>query len=94
MELKKKVWVGEKDHIIMHTLVIFRYEHVASHMALVVKNPPANAGEVRDMGSFPGSGRSPGAGILEKDKPLQYSSLENPMDREAWHARLSMHTCM
>ena len=46
----------------------------------VVKNPPANAG---DMGSIPGSGRSPEEG---NGDPLQYSCLGNPMDRRAWHA--------
>ena len=46
----------------------------------VVENPPANAG---DTGSIPESGRSPGEG---HDNPLQYSCLENPMDREAWWA--------
>ena len=50
---------------------------------LVVKNPPASAGGMRDMGLIPGSGRSPGRG---HDNPLQYSCLENPMDREAWQA--------
>ena len=52
-------------------------------MALVVKNPPANAGDIRDMGSVPGSERSPGEG---KGNPLQYSCLQNPMDRGAWWA--------
>ena len=52
-------------------------------MALVVKNPPANAGDTRDPGSVPGSGRSPGEG---HGNPLQYSCLENPMDRRAWGA--------
>ena len=47
------------------------------------KNPPAYAVYVRDMGSIPGSGRSPGE---EHGNPLQYSWLENPMDREAWWA--------
>ena len=47
-----------------------------SQMALVVKNPPANTGEVRDAGSVPGLGRSPGEG---HGNPLQYSCLENPM---------------
>ena len=47
----------------------------ASQVALVVKNPPANAGDIRDAGSIPGSGRSPGGG---HDNPLQYSGLENP----------------
>ena len=52
----------------------------ASQGALVVKNPPANAGDVRDVGLTPGSGRSPAGG---DDNPLQYLCLENPMDREA-----------
>ena len=52
----------------------------------MVKNMPANAGDVRDIGSIPGSGRSPGGG---HDNPLQYSCLENPMDREAW--RVTVH---
>ena len=47
---------------------------------LVVKNPPADAGDKRDMGSIPGSGRSPGGG---RDNPPQYSCLENPMARGA-----------
>ena len=47
---------------------------------LMVKDPPANAG---DVGWIPGSGRSPGEG---NDNPLQYSCLENPMDRGAWWA--------
>ena len=46
-------------------------------MVLVVKNPPANAGDIRETGSFPGSGRSPGEG---SGNLLQYSSLENPTD--------------
>ena len=54
-----------------------------SQVALVVKNPSAYAGEVRDMGSIPGSGRFPGEG---NGNPLQYSCLENPMDRGAWWA--------
>ena len=52
-------------------------------MALEVKEGPANAGDVRDTGSIPGSGRSPGGG---HGNPLQYSYLENPMDRGAWQA--------
>ena len=47
---------------------------------LVVKNLPANAGDVRDADLIPGSGRSPGEG---NGNPLQYSYLENPMDRGA-----------
>ena len=53
----------------------------ASHMVLVVKNPPANAGDIRDMDSIPGLGRSPRGG---HGNLLQYSCLENPMDRAAW----------
>ena len=49
----------------------------------MVKNLPANAGDERDLGSVPGSGRSPGGG---HGNPLQYSCLENPMDRGAWQA--------
>ena len=49
----------------------------------MVRNLPANAGDSRDVGSIPGSGRSPGGG---HSNPLQYSCLENPMDREAWWA--------
>ena len=49
----------------------------ASQVALVVKNPPANAGGMRDAGSIPGSGRSPGGG---HGTLLQYSYLENPKD--------------
>ena len=48
-------------------------------MTLVVKNPPANAGDIRDLGLIPESGRSPGGG---HGNPLQYSCLENPMDRK------------
>ena len=49
----------------------------------VVKNPPANAGDAGDVGSIPGLGRSPGDG---NGNPLQYSCLENPMDRGEWQA--------
>ena len=49
----------------------------ASQVALVVKNPPANAGDVRDVGSIPGWGRCPGGG---NGNSLQYSCLENLMD--------------
>ena len=53
-------------------------------MALVVKNPPANAGDAGDMSSSPGSGRSPGEG---NGNSLQYScGMENSMDRGAWWA--------
>ena len=47
----------------------------------MVKNPPTNAGDIREAGLIPGSGRSPEGGL---DNPLQYSCLENPVDRGAW----------
>ena len=53
-------------------------------MVLVVKNLPANA-DIRDAGSIPGLGRSPGGG---HGNPLQYSCLQNPMDRVAWWAKV------
>ena len=53
----------------------------ASQEVLVVKNLPANAGDIRDAGSIPGSERSPGWGL---DNPLQYSCLENSTDKGAW----------
>ena len=55
----------------------------SSCVALVVKDLPASAGDARDVGSIPGSGRSPGEG---NGSPLQYSCLENPLDRGAWRA--------
>ena len=74
----------------------------ASQVALVVKTLPANAGDVRDAGLIPGSGSSPGGG---NGNSLQYSCLENPIDRGAWQTtghgiakswtqlkRLSTHT--
>ena len=53
----------------------------ASQVALVVKKSPPNAGDVRDAGSIPGLGRSPGGG---HGNPLRYSCLKKPMDRRAW----------
>ena len=55
----------------------------ASQVALVIKNLPANAGDIRDIGLIPGSGRSPGG---RHSDPLQYSCMENPMDIGAWWA--------
>ena len=55
----------------------------ASQVVLVVKNLVANSRDIRDMGLIPGLGRPPGG---EQGHPLQYSCLENPMDRGAWWA--------
>ena len=63
----------------MYSIII----SIQSQVALVVKNMPAIAGDIRDTGSIPGSGRSPGGG---HGNLLQYSWLENPMDRGAWQA--------
>ena len=53
----------------------------ASQAAPVVKNPPANEGDIRDVSLIPGSGRSPGGG---NGNPLQYSCLADPEDRGTW----------
>ena len=55
----------------------------ASQVAMMIKNPPANAGDIRDAGSIPGLGKSCGGG---HGNPPQYSCLENPLDREAWRS--------
>ena len=57
-----------------------------SQVVLVIKNPPANAGDIRDWGSIPGSGRSSEGG---HGNPFQYSCLENPMDRGVWWTTVS-----
>ena len=62
-------------------LVMINYR--APQVVLVVKNPPANAGDTRDESLIPKSGRSFGEG---NGNPVQYSCLENPMDRGAWQA--------
>ena len=64
---------------------IYIYLYMASQVALVVKNPPANAGERRDTGLVPGSGESSGG---SHGNPLQYSCTENPMDGGAWWTEL------
>ena len=57
----------------------------ASQAVLVVKSPPGNAGDIRDMDLIPGSGIYPGGG---HGNPFHYSCLENTMDRGAWQARV------
>ena len=56
----------------------------SSQVVLVIKDPPANVGDIRDVGSIPGLGRTPGGG--RHGNPLQYSCLESSMDRGAWWA--------
>ena len=65
------------------------YKEGALQLALMVKNLPANAGDIRDMSSIPGSQRSPGG---RHSNPPQYSYLENPMDRGAWRAHKELDT--
>ena len=69
------IWSFERGTIYIYLT------HGAPQVARVIKNLPAHAGDVRDMGLIPGLGRSPGVG---SGNPLQYSRLEDPMDREAW----------
>ena len=83
-------WGGiESDTMSMHMrMCAHTHTHTqvrswASQVALEVKNQSASAGEVRETGSIPQSGRSPGG---HHGNPLQYSCLENPMDGEAWQA--------
>ena len=78
----KNVLVFIKAHLIIGNN--YTHLHKASQVALGVKNLPVNVGDIRDTGSIPGLGRSPGGG---HGNPLQYSCLENPMDRGgAWQA--------
>ena len=69
----------------MNARAVFEYIKIEAtindKVAQLVKKPPVNAGDTRDMSSIPGSGRSPGGG---HGNPLQYSCLENSMDRGAW----------
>ena len=57
--------------------------YASAQAVLVVKNPPANAGDMRDAGVIPGLGKNPGEG---SGKPLQYPCLDNSTDRGAWWA--------
>ena len=72
LSMKVEIWVGP-DGV------------GASQVSLVVKNPPANAGDTREAGSDLGLERSSGGG---HGNPLQYSCLENLMDRRAWQATI------
>ena len=83
--------MNETKYINSHFICNNSYsEHIydltqTRQLCLVVKNPPANAGDLRDEGLIPRLRRSPGGG---NGNPLQYSCLENPMDRGAWGARV------
>ena len=73
--------VGLFKKYITQLYAIYRKLGLASSASS--KNLPVNAGDIREVGLIPGSGRSPGGG---HGNPLQYSCLENPMDRGAWKA--------
>ena len=60
---------------------MYKYVYKGFPDGTMIKNLPANSGDARDEGSVSGSGRSPGEG---NGNPLQYSCLENPMDRGVW----------
>ena len=84
-------WTPQKRKTVDSALPVFQQSGVSStegplasqraSQVLVVKSPPASAGDVKDAGSTPGPGRSSGG---RHGNPLQYSCLENPMDRGAW----------
>ena len=74
---------GKKKFLFGAAVGTRAYGEPGGFQALVMKNPPANAGDIRDVGSGPGLGRSPEEG---NGKPFQYSCSENSMDREAWRA--------
>ena len=71
-----------KHYIYSYYICVYS-TYIASQVALVVKNSPANAGDVRNTVLIPALGRSPGQG---RGNPFQYSYLENPMDKGAWWA--------
>ena len=70
-------------HLFFHSQNNYGRSPRASQVVLVIKNLPANARDLRDVGTIPELGRSPGEG---HGNPLQYSCLENPMDRGVWWA--------
>ena len=82
------MYVYTHIHIYLNTCV-YVSSLGASPGALVVKNLSDNAGDIRDLGSIPGSGRVPGVG---HGNPLQYSFLKNPTDREACRAKIQSVT--
>ena len=69
--------------------IYFGPSTILGGFCIAVKNLPANAGDIRELGSVPGLGRSPGGG---HGNPFHYSCLENPMDRGAWWAMVQRVT--
>ena len=101
---RNKLFLSISKNTAFHLFNIIPHSLGLPRWALVVKNPPDSAGDIKDMSSIPGSGRSPGGG---HGKPLQYSCLETLMHRGAWWATvysvtkswtrlkwLSVHSCL
>ena len=82
MALCSKIWL---EAVLRELITRCFWSKMGSQVALVVKNLPANVEDIRDTGSTPGSGRSPGGG---HGNPFHYSCLEHPMDRGAWWATI------
>ena len=76
---------GNSSEALRMLAILSSTESEGSQVALVVKNLPANAGDIRDVGLIPWLGRSPGGG---HGNPLQHSCLKNPMDRGSWWAKV------
>ena len=76
-------WFDQNCKLLCIIFIKLYNVHWASQVTLVVKNPPANAGDIRDVGSISGPVRSPGG---EHGNPVKYSYLENLLDRGAWRA--------
>ena len=81
-------WWKNSDPSLLLTAFPSQWLFTTYQVALVVKNLPASAGDMRDAGSIPWSRRSSGGG---HGNPLQYPCLRNPMDRGAWWTRATVH---
>ena len=83
--VKHCLMLGLSQTVTVGDCIIPSLQVGAFQMALVVKNLPASAGDIRDVGSIPGLGRSPGEG---NGNPLQYSCQDNRVDRGAWWVKV------
>ena len=83
VQLFVALWIAAHQASLFSTTSQTLLKLRASQVALGVKSMPTDAGDIRDVGSIPGLGKSPGGG---NGNSLQYSCLEDPMDRESWRA--------
>ena len=83
VQLFAALWIAARQASLFSTASQTLLKLRASQVALGVKSMPTDTGDIRDVGSIPGLGRSPGGG---DGNSLQYSCLEDPMDRESWGA--------